>query len=120
MCKDRDIRDYLNDMAEMLSAIQEFTGDMSFEMFRDDRKTIYAVVRAFEVLGEAARHIPDATRQSYTDVPWTVIAAFRNKLIHEYFSINLDILWDTIQNDVPALQALLTPVVKECFEKYRL
>ncbi len=118
MSENRDIRDYLNDMAEMLTDIQEFTRGMSFEEFRDDRKTVYAVVRAFEVLGEAAKHIPDATRQKYQEVPWATISAFRNKLIHEYFAINLEIIWDTIQHDVPELQALLTPVVKDCFEKY--
>jgi len=119
MSESRDIRDYLNDMAEMLTDIQKFTYGISFEEFQYDRKTIYAVVRAFEVLGEAAKHIPDSTRQQYIDVPWATISSFRNKLIHEYFAINLEIVWDTIQHDVPELQALLTPVIKECFEKYQ-
>ncbi|HEX2768062.1 MAG TPA: DUF86 domain-containing protein, partial [Geobacteraceae bacterium] len=110
----RDLRDYLSDMREMMVNLQQFTDGMTFDEFRADTKTIFAVIRAFEVLGEAAKHIPDSYREQYPDVPWRTIAAFRDKLIHEYFAINLDIVWNTIQTDIPQLLALLTPVVREC------
>jgi uncharacterized protein with HEPN domain len=118
MSEGRDIRDYLDDMSDMLVKLQEFVDGMTFEEFQEDPKTIFAVIRAFEVLGEAAKHIPADYRSQHPAVPWNKIMALRNKLVHEYFSVNLDIVWNTIRQDVPELQLLLTPVVKECFEKY--
>ncbi len=120
MSEQRDLRDYLEDMNDMLVKLQEFVVGMTFEEFRDDTKTVFAVIRAFEVLGEAAKHIPQAYRDQHPGIPWQKVAALRNKLIHEYFAINLDVVWNTIQKDVPELQILLSPVVKECFENYHV
>jgi len=119
MSEKMDMRDYLNDMSDMLIKLQEFVDGMTFEEFSVDSKTVFAVIRAFEVLGEAAKHLPQEYRNQHQEVPWQKIMALRNKLIHEYFAVNLDIVWNTIQYDIPELQSILTPVVKECFESYK-
>jgi uncharacterized protein with HEPN domain len=119
MSKERDIRDYLEDMEDMLRKLQEFVQGMTFNEFMEDSKTVFAVIRAFEVLGEAAKHIPPEYRNEHPDVPWQKITSLRNKLIHEYFSVNLDVIWNTIHKDIPELQMLLSPVVRECLEHYK-
>jgi uncharacterized protein with HEPN domain len=72
-----------------------------------------AIVREFQVLGEAARLVSDATKQQHSTIPWRLIAGMRNRLIHEYFDIRLDVVWETIQRDLPALVAELEAIVPE-------
>jgi uncharacterized protein with HEPN domain len=85
----RDYRDYLEDILAAIDDSAEFTRDISFEAFIQDRKTVNAVVRSLEVLGEAARRIPDHLRAEVPDVPWKYMAGMRNKLIHEYCGVDL-------------------------------
>jgi len=114
---DRDIRDYLVDMNDALQSIGEFTCNMTYEEFCSDKKTIYAVTRGFEILGEAAKHIDDDTRLRYPGDPWRMIADMRDKLIHEYFGIALETVWSTVQDDLPELQRDLAPVLEELVYK---
>uniref|UniRef100_C6E6Y5 DUF86 domain-containing protein n=1 Tax=Geobacter sp. (strain M21) TaxID=443144 RepID=C6E6Y5_GEOSM len=118
MSSERDIRDYLVDMNDALQSIREFTQDMSYDEFCNDKKTIYAVTRAFEILGEAAKHVDEGTRCRYPGVPWRMIAGMRDKLIHEYFGIALDIVWSSVQEDLPELQRDLEPVLEELVKNY--
>jgi len=113
MSEKRDIRDYLVDMNEAMQNIRMFTDDMTYEQFCSDTKTIYAVTRGFEILGEAAKHIDDDTRLRYPCIPWRMIAGMRDKLIHEYFGIALEIVWSAVQGDLPELQRDLAPVLEE-------
>lgn len=101
----REYRDYLQDILEAIQDIADFTKDMSFEAFAGDKKTINAVIRSIEVIGEAAGKIPKTLRNRYPDVPWKKIVSMRNKLIHEYFGIDLEILWKVVTEDVPSLRA---------------
>lgn len=101
----REYRDYLQDILEAIQDIADFTKDMSFEAFAGDKKTINAVIRSIEVIGEAAGKIPKTLRNRYPDVPWKKIVGMRNKLIHEYFGIDLEILWKVVTEDVPSLRA---------------
>lgn len=100
----REYEDYLNDMREAVSSIEEFVKDMTFEEFEKDRKTLFAVIRAFEVLGEATKKIPKTVREKYPEIPWKEMAGMRNKLIHEYFAVDTKVLWKTVQTDVPEMR----------------
>ncbi len=107
----RIYKDYLDDINTSITEIQEFTKDMSFEEFSYDRKTIHAVIRCFEIIGEAVKNIPDETKAKYPGIPWREIAGMRDKMIHEYFGINLKIVWQTIAEDLPFLEIMIKKMV---------
>lgn len=93
----------LEDIVESLSLIFEYVADMDFQSWSKDRKTIDAVVRNLEIVGEAATHIPEEIQERYPEIPWNSMKGMRNVLIHEYFGVDTDVLWQTIQDDLPAL-----------------
>lgn len=104
MSEERLLQDYLNDILESIEDIKEFTKEMAFEDFSKDRKTIKAVVRSLEVIGEAVNKIPQNIQKMYPDTPWNEIISMRNKLIHEYFGVDLDIVWQTKDEDLIPLE----------------
>jgi uncharacterized protein with HEPN domain len=108
-----EIRDYLNDTLEMIANIGEFTKSLTFEEFKKDKKTVYAVIRCLEVIGEASKQIPSNVKKHYEQIPWEDIAAMRNKLIHEYFGADVEIIWHTVQEDLGPLEAAVKEIVKE-------
>ena len=94
---------YLNDIAEATGNIRIYVGTLTFEEFRNDRLRIDAVVRNFEIIGEAVKNLSDDTKRGFPSTDWKAIAGFRDTLIHGYFGIDLEILWDIIQHKVPVL-----------------
>ena len=99
----RDPRLYCDDILESGSAILDFMQQMSFEDFCDDRKTYSAVIREFEIIGEAVGKLPQSLKERRSDVEWQDIRDFRNLLIHEYFGVDLEIVWKIIKDDLPVL-----------------
>lgn len=97
----RDYADYIADMAESARDIMVFTTGMSFDDFLIDKKTQYAVIRSLEILGEAAKKIPDSIRDNYPGVPWKQMAGTRDKLIHEYHGVDLAIIWAVVEDELP-------------------
>lgn len=107
----RDWKLRVQDILQAIAEIQTFTAGMTFEEFQADTKTIRAVIADITILGEAANSIPADVQAQYPEVPWTEIRGIRNIVVHEYFQVQLDVLWRTIQDSlpplVPQLQAML-------------
>lgn len=104
---------YLTDILESGNAILEYTKGMPFEAFRNERKTCSAVIREFEIIGEAVGKLPEEVKQKYLDIEWQDIKDFRNLLTHEYFGVDLEIVWKVIQDDLPGLMNSVKEMMKE-------
>lgn len=109
--KERQILDYLNDILESISDIKEFVVGIDYENFLRDKKTSKAVIRSLEIIGEAAKNIPEPLRNSQKEIPWQEIMGMRNKLAHEYFGVDLDIVWQSIHEDVSPLEAAVKEIL---------
>jgi uncharacterized protein with HEPN domain len=96
-----DIR--IRDILSSITKIQEYTKGLDYKGFQDDTKTVDAVIRNLEIIGEAARHVPEDIATKYPEIPWKDMRDMRNLLSHEYFGVNAQILWETIQTDLPPL-----------------
>lgn len=90
-----------------------FVEGVDFESFINDEKTLYAIIRAIEVIGEAAKKVPLEFRETYPQIPWREIAATRDKLIHEYFGINHRVIWNTVKEDLPGLIIELEKILRD-------
>ena len=99
----RDSSVYLEDILTATARITSYVEGLSRESFGSDLKTVDAVVRNLEIVGEAVKQVPAAVRQKAPDIEWTKIAGLRDVLIHAYFGIDLDIVWDVVKNKVPDL-----------------
>ena len=102
----------LEDILEAIKAIRVYTTGLSFAEFFQDRKTQDAVVRNFEVIGEAANKLPSSLTKQYPEVDWSAIVGFRNILIHEYFGIDYQLVWYIIQHQMLALEEQIQYIVK--------
>lgn len=109
----REFLDYLRDIQEALEKIDEFTRGMNFEAFARDDKTSFAVIRALEIVGEAAKKIPKSVRSRYPVVPWQDMAGMRDKLIHDYFGVDLRVVWKTLQIELPPLKSILDQIIRK-------
>ncbi|MGK0384606.1 MAG: hypothetical protein ACJAVL_001348 [Bacteroidia bacterium] len=97
----RSYRLYLEDMQLSMVRIAEYIDGLDFETFKRDYKTVDAVVRNFEIIGEAAKNLPSDLREKYPAVPWLEMYYLRNRISHEYFGIDYEILWDVAKNHLP-------------------
>jgi len=92
--------DYIQDILDSIEDIENFIQEMSFDDFKDDRKTINAVVRSIEIIGEASKKIPKRLRDSRPEIPWKKMAGMRDKLTHAYFGIDLEIIWKVASEEI--------------------
>lgn len=109
----RNYSDYLDDILDSIKKIKQFTNEMTFQEFVEDEKTAYAVVRAFEIIGEATKCLPDEIKAIDQDIPWKEMAGIRDKLIHHYFGVDLKIIWNTIINEISDLELKIQLIQKK-------
>ena len=96
-------KERIRDILDAIAEIQKFTYGMDFEAFRVDDKTIRSVEMNFIIIGEAANQIPEEIEEKYSQIPWSLMRAMRNRIIHVYFQVDERLMWDTVQNDLPPL-----------------
>ena len=99
----REWTERVQDILDAIGEINAYTAGMEFDAFQDDFRTIRAVELNLIIIGEAAGRIPDSVQRSHTEIPWSFLRALRNRLVHAYFDVDPQVLWDTIQNDLPPL-----------------
>ncbi|MCX5727375.1 MAG: DUF86 domain-containing protein [Nitrospirae bacterium] len=109
----RDSRIYLEDILETTRKITVYTGSLYKAAFLEDEKPLDAVVRNLEVIGEAVKKLPENLRAKHSAVEWKKIAGLRDILIHEYFGLDAEIVWDIVQNKVPALDREVRTMLSE-------
>ncbi|MFB6291756.1 MAG: DUF86 domain-containing protein, partial [Candidatus Bipolaricaulia bacterium] len=95
---------FLEDILDSIAKIEDYTEGLTYEDFQEDEKTIDAVVRNFEIIGEAVNNIPESLKKRYPEVEWKEAVGFRNVMIHEYFGVDSEAVWETIERNLPALK----------------
>lgn len=108
--------DYVEDIIEAMEDAMSFVKDTSYDDFAKNKMIIYAVIRAIEVIGEAVKKVPEWVRNRYPQIPWKDMAGMRDKLIHEYFGVDLKRVWKTVKEDIPYLKPLFDKILKD-FER---
>lgn len=109
----RDCSVYLRDILQAFRNARAFVGRMSYEKFITDKKTVSAVVRELEVAGEATKQLPASIRRKYSKIPWSDMAGMRDKLIHFYFGVDMEIVWQTVKARIPELEPLIEAVLDD-------
>jgi len=113
----REFGDYIQDILDSINAVEEFVKGIKFEDFAKDKKIIFAVTRAIEIIGEAAKHIPKSIVAKYPGIPWKDMAGMRDKVTHEYFGVDLKVVWKTATQHIPEIKPLIQKVLKDVEEK---
>jgi uncharacterized protein with HEPN domain len=107
-----DWRVRIDDIIEAVEKIDRYLAGLTFESFVSDERTVDAVLRNFEIVGEAARHVPAEVQARFPAIPWPRMRAMRNIVIHAYRQVNLGIVWDTARDDLPQLLPLLRQIIE--------
>ena len=109
----REYKDYVVDIIDAIDKVESFVKGMRFETFEKDAKTSFAVIRAFEIMGEAVGKIPFSVRTKHKEIPWKEMAGMRHKLIHEYFGVKPRVVWKTIKEDLPKIKPHLQTILND-------
>lgn len=113
MKRGRDYRDSLADILNAIKDINNFVEGMDFESFVNDMEKIYATVYCLQVIGEAVKNIPEEVKEKYHNIPWRKIAGMRDRLIHGYFTVDSERVWETVRRDLPPLKEAITKILEE-------
>lgn len=105
--------DFLLDSREAIRRITEYVAAVQYEIFIGDIKTQDAVIRNLEILGEATKHLTEELKTNHPEIPWKSLAGVRDRLIHHYFGVNLDIVWQIVTTELPPVALLLEKIINE-------
>ncbi len=103
----RDSKFYLSDILDAMDSIEEFVEGIDFEEFKKDDRTVSAVIRKFEIIGEASKNIPEEIRQEHSQIPWKEMSGMRDRLIHSYFRVDFSLVWVAIKDRIPKIKPLI-------------
>ena len=104
---------FLRDIQEAVQRIGEYTAEIEYHEFLDDRKTQDAVIRNLEIIGEAVKNLSTGVRTTYSTIPWKEMAGVRDRLIHGYFGVNLDIVWQIVTGELPNVGKQIVAVIEQ-------
>ena len=110
---ERTYLDYLQDILEAAQSAQDFTAGLSADAFIADKRTNFAVVRALNIIGEAAKRLPQSLRDRYPEIPWRQVTGMRDKLSHDYLNVDLLRVWETVRRDLPALCTVIARMLAD-------
>jgi uncharacterized protein with HEPN domain len=100
----------LNDIYQAIDRIEQYIKNLSFDAFSKDQKSVDAVVRNLEIIGEAANRLPDEFKEKYSTIEWHKVVGLRHRIVHEYFGIDLEIIWQILHKDLPELKQKIAEV----------
>ena len=109
----RNISLYIKDILENMRDAREFIRGMSYEQFAADKRTVNAVLRSIEIIGEATKNVPEDVRARYPQIPWREMAGMRDKVIHFYFGVDKEIVWLVAKERIPILQPLIEQILRD-------
>ena len=104
---------YLQHILNAISRIREYTEKKGYQYFIEDHLVQDGVIRQIEIIGEATKRLSDKIKKKYPDIPWKDMAGMRDKLIHNYLGVDIDAVWDTVENDIPILEKQLRDLMKK-------
>jgi uncharacterized protein with HEPN domain len=109
---ERDYRDFLEDIARYVEKGISIVDDLDYDAFCGNEEKVLAAIRVLEVIGEAAKHVPPSVRENYPDVPWSGLARMRDKLIHGYFGVDAEVVWQSLHEDLPPLRESMLKIAE--------
>lgn len=109
----RPINLLLNDIYNAIDRIEQYIKNTSFDTFSDDQKTVDAVVRNLEIIVEAANRLPDEFKEKHSKIEWYKVVGLRHRIVHEYFGIDLEIIWQILHKDLPELKQKIVEIMEE-------
>ena len=107
----RSLKEYLQDIQKSVNTIEKLVSGISFEQLAEDEKTLLAVMMSFVIIGEATKAVPQSFRDKHPEVPWKDMAGMRDNMAHEYFQVDLDVVWQTARDDIPQLKLMISKIL---------